>query len=550
MDQTDTSSEPILSDRIRVNGTVTTAQLTAAGVLRWFDGGRRRSLDIEKNVIGFAAEGSRIRIRAIVENSSGIKCGASKGSLTRKSFVLEPLTGGSLRPWSQKFQEYIDSFGKIWVIAYFMFVMVVNVLHLRPKKLLIFVNPYGGRKSASKIFVDDVKPLLDDANVEYTVQETKYQLHAKEVAQTLDLSKFDGIICVSGDGILVEVINGLLERDDWKTAIRTPLGVVPAGTSNGMVKSLLDSVGDPCTAAHAVLAIVRGHKRSLDVATILQDETKYFSVLMFAWGLVADIDIESEKYRWMGSARIDFYAIQRILRLRKYNGCISFVPAPGFEDFGEPSSSKLDSCSLSDEKPVKIQQHGYQGPVVDLESQTWRKIDGPFVSIWLHNVPWGGEDTMAAPDAKVAFFYFYLLRGQGEVKGHIRFETGGGGKSPFGAVVPLIEGRGGLVQFSDGYLDLILIKDCPKLSLLALMSELSSGGHVKSPHVLYLKAKAFIVEPGPRTEDPTKEGIIDADGEVLARGKGTYKCNQPSKMAYGKLQIIVDQGLATLFSPI
>lgn len=24
-------------------------------------------------------------------------------------------------------------------------------------------------------------------------------------------------------------------------------------------------------------------------------------------GLVADIDIESEKYRWMGSARIDFY---------------------------------------------------------------------------------------------------------------------------------------------------------------------------------------------------------------------------------------------------
>lgn len=24
-------------------------------------------------------------------------------------------------------------------------------------------------------------------------------------------------------------------------------------------------------------------------------------------GLVADVDIESEKYRWMGSARLDFY---------------------------------------------------------------------------------------------------------------------------------------------------------------------------------------------------------------------------------------------------
>lgn len=62
--------------------------------------------------------------------------------------------------------------------------------------------------------------------------------------------------------------------------------------------------------------------------------------------------------------------------------------------------------------------------------------------------------------------------------------------------------------------------------------------------------KAFILEPGPQTADPSKEGIIDADGEVLARGNGTYKCKQKSLMTYDKLQITVDQGLATLFSPI
>jgi hypothetical protein len=43
------------------------------------------------------------------------------------------------------------------------------------------------------------------------------------------------------------------------------------------------------------------------------------------------------------------------------------------------------------------------------------------------------------------------------------------------------------VQFADGNLDLILIKDCPKLGLLALMTNWSDGGHVKSPHVMYLK---------------------------------------------------------------
>ncbi|KAJ6377092.1 hypothetical protein OIU76_026123 [Salix suchowensis] len=325
----------------------------------------------------------------------------------------------------------------------------------------------------------------------------------------MDLSKYDGIVCVSGDGILVEVVNGLLEREDWNVAIKMPLGMVPAGTGNGMVKSTLDSAGEPCTTSNAVVAIIRGHKCSLDVATILQGDTKFFSVLMLAWGLVADIDIESEKYRWMGSARLDFYGLQRMLSLRQYSGRISFVPARGFEAYGEPTRyngefASKHSINPGQEQPVKAEQYSYQGPDVDLTNLEWRTINGPFISVWLHNVPWGGDNTMAAPDAK----------------------------------------------FADGNLDLILIKDCPKLGLLALMTSLSNGGHVKSPHVLYLKVKAFILEPGQLTKDPTRGGIIDVDGEVLARGNGTYKHGQKTLMAYDKLQITVDRGLATLFCPV
>lgn len=64
-----------------------------------------------------------------------------------------------------------------------------------------------------------------------------------------------------------------------------------------------------------------------------------------------------------------------------------------------------------------------------------------------------------------------------------------------------------------------------------------------------LQVKAFILQPGSRTNDPTKGGIIDVDGEVLARGKGTYKCEEQTLMSYDKLLIKVDQGLATLFTP-
>ncbi|KAE9595016.1 hypothetical protein Lal_00041110 [Lupinus albus] len=487
MKGSDHHQRPLVADRVTVNGTVTPLALLANGSLWWSEGGKR-CLAVEKEVIGFVADGPFIKIKTLVEKRDGCY---NTGKLVRNDVVFLPSSKELHELWCHKLTEFIDSLG-------------------RPKRLLVFVNPFGGRKCGKKIFVDQVKPLLEDAQIQVTVQETKHQLHAKEIARSLDITKYDGIVCVSGDGILVEVVNGLLQREDWDTAIKMPLGVVPAGTGNGMAKSLLDAVGDPCVVANAVLSIIRGHKRPLDVATITQGETRCFSILMLAWGLIADVDIESEKYRWMGSARLDFYALCRFINLRQYIGCVSFVAAPGFEAYGEPTSycgkstSKGNNSGPSEAESVKLQRLCYQGPEIDLEKLNWRVINGPFISVWLHNVPWGAEDTMAAPDAK----------------------------------------------FSDGYLDLIIMKNCPKLPLLSLMSDLNKGEHVKSPYVTYLKVKAFILEPGPRTKDQEKQGIIDSDGEVLARGKGTYKYEKKALMAYDKLQITIDQGLATLFTPI
>ena len=45
-------------------------------------------------------------------------------------------------------------------------------------------------------------------------------------------------------------------------------------------------------------------------------------------------------------------------------------------------------------------------------------------------------------------------------------------------------------QFGDGYLDLIVMRHCPKLALISLMSELDNGDHVKSPYVVYIKVSA------------------------------------------------------------
>ncbi|KNA10376.1 hypothetical protein SOVF_144790 [Spinacia oleracea] len=492
MDKSEEETLIIHSESVTLNGTLIPLTFNSDGTLRWVDGGNEKCFSLEKEVLGVSMEDSRIILKCAVKNSGsggGILYCSPTEDLVRKSLVLESSSQESLQIWFRKLREFIDSLG-------------------RPKRLYILVNPYGGKKSASKIFVETMQPLLEDAEIQFTLQETKYQLHAKELACELDLTKYDGVVCVSGDGILVEVVNGLLQRDDWDTAIKMPIGVIPAGTGNGVAKSLLDSVGDPCTVVNATVAIIRGHKTSLDVATISQGKTRFYSVLMLAWGLVADIDIESEVWRWMGGARLDLYAVKRILQLRKYNGRVHFVPAPDFEDYTEKISHKVTSvqdvpfCSSS-KKQTNAQESGYLGPNVDLENMNWQTIEGPFISVWIQNVPWGSESSKPAPSAK----------------------------------------------FSDGYLDVILMKDCPKLGLLSILTSLSNGDHVKSPHVLYFKVKSFILEPGSRTKDSTKGGIIDSDGEVLARGNGTYKCDEKTLMSYGNLQITIDQGLATLFCP-
>ncbi|CAG7898041.1 hypothetical protein HID58_029580 [Brassica napus] len=471
-------AEVIVVDLVLIDGELGMVKLTADGVLEAIEYGEpSRYWTVKKDVLGFVVEGKYIRIKTVVEREEGICCGEFGGDYSRKDFVFEPFSEDAKNRFCFKLRQYLDSLG-------------------RPKRLLVFVNPFGGKKSAIKIFEKEVKPLFEDADIQLDVQETKYQLHAKEMVRSMDVSKYDGIVCVSGDGVLVEVVNGLLQRADWQTVFKLPIGVIPAGTGNGMIKSLLDAVGLQCCANSATISIIRGHTRSLDVATISQGNTKFFSVLMLAWGLVADIDIESEKFRWMGSARMDFYAVQRIISLRQYNGRVLFLPAPGFESYGQPTSYRLYK-----EPPVKAL--GYQGPDTKFEDVEWREIKGPFVSVWLHNVPWGAENNLVAPAAK----------------------------------------------FSDGFLDLIVVKNCPKLALLSLMTQISEGTHVQSPYVAYLKVKAFALEPGALVDEPDKEGIIDADGEVLARGRRTYKCEQIALMSYDKLQITVDQGLATLFSP-
>ncbi len=55
---------------------------------------------------------------------------------------------------------------------------------------------------------------------------------------------------------------------------------------------------------------------------------RLFSFLSVAWGFVSDVDIESERYRGLGSARFTLGTLVRLASLRSYKGRLSYLP-PG-----------------------------------------------------------------------------------------------------------------------------------------------------------------------------------------------------------------------------
>lgn len=105
---------------------------------------------------------------------------------------------------------------------------------------------------------------------------------------------------VGGDGIVFEVINGLFERHDWQDVIKSiPIGVVPGGSGNGLARSIAHHASEPYLSAPtlpAALAAVKGQSEPMDLVRVETVSQILFSFLSVGWGLLSDIDIESERF--------------------------------------------------------------------------------------------------------------------------------------------------------------------------------------------------------------------------------------------------------------
>ncbi|PNY07783.1 sphingoid long-chain bases kinase 1-like protein [Trifolium pratense] len=209
-----------------------------------------------------------------------------------------------------------------------------------PPKMLVILNPRSGRGRSSKVFHSVVEPIFRLAGFRLEVVKTTSAGHARNLASTVDISTCpDGIICVGGDGIINEVVNGLLSRDNQKEGISIPIGIIPAGSDNSLVWTVL-GVRDPVSAA---MAIVKGGLTATDVFAVewIQNNKIHFGLTVSYYGFVSDVLELSEKYqKRFGPLRYFVAGFLKFLCLPRYSYEVEYLPASKTEREGKLSGER------------------------------------------------------------------------------------------------------------------------------------------------------------------------------------------------------------------
>jgi sphingosine kinase len=153
----------------------------------------------------------------------------------------------------------------------------------------------------------------------------------------------DGIIVMGGDGILHEALNGFHSPH----SIPIPIGIIGCGTSNGLASSLTHAANEANGILQDVFLIAKGHTIPADLATMQVKRKRdgqvqtYTSFLTYSWGIIADIDLESECLRFLGESRLDVWAVWRVIWKRTHRAKFSYTndKMDTLPDFSDPLSS-------------------------------------------------------------------------------------------------------------------------------------------------------------------------------------------------------------------
>lgn len=347
-------------------------------------------------------------------------------------------------------------------------------------KVLLYLNPVSGTKRGRKIWSHTVKWLLEAAGMEYDYVETTGPKFVREDLKTRELNGISAIGIMSGDGVLGDVANGLVAREDWNDVRKIPLALIPVGSGNGagacvQVLSVEDGVFTLLKGTSVPLDAVRSESASGGVE---------WWVLSATHAIISDCDIRSEVFRMVGEARVYIWAVWAIIVKRGYK----------FNKIWVRTKSEKDPPAHADAPRCTVDMTGACDYCLDDEGEI---VSGPN-----GEAPGARErDVLAAetvPEGWVAadtsenLFYMTVT------------------SLPWLAQNFLACNRSHLAT---GTVEVGLITNSSRWTALKCLLKTDSGDHLDMPEAVTLSGSAVLLEPA------DDKGLTVVDGELRSNEK-------------------------------
>ncbi|XP_027874894.1 sphingosine kinase 1 [Xiphophorus couchianus] len=382
----------------------------------------------------------------------------------------------------------------------------------RPCRILLFVNPQSGKGQALTLYNSHIQRMLNEAGVIHKLIITERQNHARELVKDVDLSQWDALVIMSGDGLLHEVINGLLERPDWEEAIRTPLGILPGGSANALAASVHYYSGVSQVRGEELLVscgflLCRGLVSHMDLVSLhLSSGQRLFSFLSLAWGFVADVDMESEKYRHVGAARFTVGTLVRLASLRIYKGKLAYLPASRGRHTDKSLQNGAAACCRNSASCLTqtLEDDFPNNTCHSNNSLKLRRSEGRLSRSAAKALP-GPPDALLPPLDQPPPSDWVLVPEEDFVLMLAMYQSH--------LAEDLLAGPD--ARLADGVIHLFYVTaGISRSALLRLFLAMEKGAHLDTncQHLVHAKVRALRLEPG------AGKGIITVDGEVVEYG--------------------------------
>ena len=174
------------------------------------------------------------------------------------------------------------------------------------KKLLFVINPYAGTRKATKVLADILAVFNRaeyDVHVYVTAEPGDGIRAVEQMAEGMDL-----VVCCGGDGTFNETLTAML-----RTGYQTPIGYIPAGSTNDFATSL----HLPLDCVEAARYIVEGVPEAYDAGRF---GNRYFSyVASFGAFTKASYSTPQSVKNLLGHMAYLLEGVQELPQIRKHH---------------------------------------------------------------------------------------------------------------------------------------------------------------------------------------------------------------------------------------